>query len=226
MRICRVCRRWNQLSRDSMFWRCVNFQEAISILKQDHVIDSIVGKVVLSSTAIQIVDLSGTHCQLITDQALIYLSKHCPRLRKINLSSRVLIGNHGVKAIARACPLEEIILDNCFRVGDKGITEITKCGFALSSLSIANCFKVSDRSLTKVIKNCSGLQELNITGCTRITDKTINKLGKYSKSLKKICLKNTVDISIEAIEVLVQGVPNLCHIELGILQDEARTMAA
>lgn len=225
MRIRRVCHRWNQLSRDSMFWRYVNFEEYISVLKQDRITDSLVPKIVTSSAAIQFVDLSGTHCQLITDQTLVHLSKHCLRLRKINLSNRVLIGNHGVKAIARACPLEQIILDNCFRVSDKGITEITKC-LALTTLSITNCFKVSDKSLTKMAKNCSELQELNITGCTRITDKTINKLGKYSKSLKRISLKNTVDISIEAIEVLVQGIPNLRHIELGILQDEARTMAA
>lgn len=208
-----------------MFWRFVDFKVSIDILKKELVSDSSVATVVSCSTAIQVVDLSGTHCQLITDQTLIHLSKHCPQLRKINLSSRVLIGNRGIKAIARACPLEEITLNNCFRVSDKGIAEIAKCS-RLTSLSIAYCFKVSDRSLTKVIKKCCGLQELNIPGCTRLTDTTINTLGKYSKSLKKISLKNTMDITIDAIEALVQGVPDLHHVELGILQDEVRTMAA
>lgn len=224
MRICCVCRTWNRLSRDSMFWRFVDFK-VLTSPKNNLVNDISVEKLISSSTAIQMVDLSGTHCQLITDHTLQYLAKCCPRLRIINLSNRLLISNYGIQAIARACPLEEITLDNCCKLGDKGISEIARCT-KLTSLSVAYCFKISDKSLVKVLKKCHQLKTLNISGCTRITDKTITTLGQFSKSLNKISLKNTLDISIEAIEFLVQGVPDICHVELGILQDEVRTRAA
>jgi len=225
MRISCVCRRWDRLCRDSTFWRFVDFKLCTTV-KRKFVEDSDVEAVVSYSAAIQIVDLSGIHCQLITDLSLGHLAKYCPRLRKLNLSDRVLVTSNGIAHIASLCRhIEVLVLDNCCRIGDKGIAAIARCS-RLSMLSIAHCFKVSDKSLVKVAKRCPKLQALDISGCTRITDKSIKTLGRYSKLLTKISLKNTTDISIDAIEILVKGVSGLRHVELGILQDEVRTIAA
>jgi hypothetical protein len=192
----------------------------------ENITDDTVRAVTSYSAAIQIVDLSGEHCKSITDTSLGYLAKYCPRLRKLNLAGRTSVTNHGIHSIACSCPhIEHLILNKCYKISDKGLKSLGKCSM-LTVLSVAYCIKITDKGLSTVAKNCRSLEALNIAGCSKVSDKGVRALGRYCKLLRKIDLKHTTEISIEAIEILVRGAPMLSHVQLGILQDEYRTIAA
>lgn len=218
-----TCRRWNNLCKDSLFWREVDF----SFCSSQRVTDDSVKVVTSYAMGIQSIDFSGDQCELITDKAIGHVARNCQRLQKLNISGRERITNRGLSHIARNCPLlKELNVENCEEISDKGIKSIAKNCRRLNVLSLASCSKISDKGVRFIAKKCKNLQSLNIAGCVGVSDTSLMTIGKHCHSLRNINLKDITGISFYGIESLVSGNPGMTHVRLGIVGDAQNTMTA
>ena len=219
-----VCKKWNGLCKDSFFWRTVDFAFCNSFKS---ITDDTVRAVASYSSGIQSIDLSGDHCEPITDVAVSHVGRFCPQLQKLNLAGRCNISNRGLRLVARSCPrLRELNVDKCKRIGDKGIKFVSGRCSELEVLSVACCHKITDKGMHTVAQKCTHLKVLNVAGCKNISDKTLVFLGQNCSTLQNINLKDIETISLYGIESLVGGTPSLTHVHLGVIRDVQNTMAA
>ena len=218
-----VCQRWNNLCKDSLFWREVDFKFCGAA---QPITNETVKAVTSYSTGIQSIDLSGDHCKPITDEAIGHVARSCPRLQRLNIAGRTKVSNRGLTVIARNCPLlKELDVEKCHEISNNGIKSIASRCRELKSLSVARCHKITDKGMCFVAQECNNLQRLSIAGCSRITDKSLTTLGKHCDLLRDINLKDIQSITSYGIERLVSGNPNLTHVHLGIVQDTKITLA-
>lgn len=219
-----VCQRWNNLCKDSLFWREIDFSFCSA---SQQLTDETVRAVTSYSMGIQSIDLSGDHCEPITDEALGHVARSCQRLQRLNVAGRGKVSDRGLSLIARNCALlKELNVDKCDGISDKGIKYIARRCCELTVLSVARCQKVSDKGMQFVAQKCTSLQSLNIAGCGRVSDKSLASLGHYCHALRAINLKDVSGITFYGIESMVSGTPELTHVHLGIIQDARNTMVA
>ncbi|XP_068750664.1 F-box/LRR-repeat protein 20-like isoform X2 [Montipora capricornis] len=219
-----TCKRWNSLCKDALFWREVDFQFC-SFPRE--ITDEIVKAVVSYSTRIQSLDLSGDHCEPITDDSLGHVANFCPRLQRLNIAGRKNVSNRGLSLIARNCLLlEELNVEKCQGINDKGLHSVAKNSRRLRVLSVAGCKKISDKGIEVVVEKCRNMQNFNLAGCIGISDKSLTRIGKHCRSLRSISLKDTNNITSYGIESLVSGTPEMTHVHLGVIRDTQNTMIA
>lgn len=176
---------------------------------------------------IQSIDLSGDHCEPITDEAISHVARSCQRLQRLNIAGRNKVSNRGLSIIARHCPLlKELNVEKCDDISDKGIKSIARRCCELKVLSVARCQKISDKGIRFVAQKCPSLQSLNISGCGGVSDKSLTSVGEHCHLLRDINLKDLQGITFYGIESLVSGTPELTHVHLGIIQDTRNTMVA
>ena len=142
-----TCRRWNNLCKDSIFWREVDF----SFCNARQITDEVVRAVTSYSMGIQSIDLSGDHCEPITDEAVGHVARFCQRLQRLNIAGRNRVSNRGLRLIARNCPLlKELNVEKCNGISDNGIKSIAENCHDLKILSLASCSKISDKGVRVV----------------------------------------------------------------------------
>ena len=219
-----ACQRWNSLCKDSLFWREVDF----SFCSASHQLtDKTVRAVMSYSMRIQSIDLSGDHCEPITDDGLGHVARSCQRLQRLNVAGRRKVTDRGLSLIARNCSfLKELNVDKCLAITDKGIKYIVRRCSELTVLSVARCYKISDKGLQFVAQKCTNLQSLNIAGCSRVSDTSLASLGHCCHAMRDITLKDVQSITFYGIDSMVSGTPELTHVHLGIIQDARNTMVA
>lgn len=219
-----VCKGWNNLCKDSLFWREVDFTFCSAT---QQITDDVVRAVTSYSVAIQSIDLSGDQCEPITDEALCHVARFCQRLQRLDIDGRNNVTNRGLGLIARNCPLlQELNLEKCRGISDKGLQLVAKNCRQLKILSLAGCKKISDKGVRLVAQKCNSMQSLNLAGCSEISDKSLTSIGKYCHSLRSVNLKDIDGITFYGIESLVSGTPELTHVHLGIIRDKQNTMIA
>lgn len=219
-----TCRRWNNLCKDSVFWREIDFAFCSAT---QQVTDDTVRAVTSYSMGIQSIDLSGDHCEPITDDAIGHMARFCQRLQRLNIAGRNNVTNRGLGLIARNCPLlKELNIEKCEGISDKGIKSVAKNCRELKVLSLARCNKISDKGVRFVAQKCTNLQSLSIAGCGGVSDKSLKSIGKHCHSLRSINLKDIDSITFYGIENLVSGTPEMTHVYLGIIRDTRNTMVA
>ena len=219
-----VCQRWNNLCKDSLFWREVDFSFCSA---SQQLTDETVRAVTSYSMGIQSIDLSGDHCEPITDEALGHVARSCQRLQRLNVAGRRKVSDRGLNLIARNCSLlKELNVDKCLGITDKGIKYIAKRCCKLTALSVMRCQKISDKGLQFVAQKCTNLQSLNIAGCGRVSDQSLASLGQCCHAMRDINLKDVPSITFYGIESMASGTPELTHVHLEIIQDARNTMVA
>ena len=218
-----ACRRWNNLCKDLLFWRKVDF----SFCSSQRVTDDLVRAVTSYAMGIQSIDLSGDHCERITDEAICHVARSCQRLQRLNIAGRDRVTNRGLSLIARNCPLlKELNVTNCYEIGDKGVKTVAKNCRRLKVLSLASCSKISDKGIRLIAQKCTSLRSLDISGCSGVSDNSLISIGKHCHSLQNINLKEITGITFYGIERLVHGNPEITHVRLGIIRDARNTMIA
>lgn len=219
-----VCQRWNNLCKDSLFWREVDFTFCGAT---QQITDETVKAVTSYSMGIQSIDLSGNHCEPITDEAIGHVARSCQRLQRLNIAGRSKVSNRGLSVIARNCPLlKDLNVEKCDGISNNGIKSIANRCSELKILSVARCQKITDKGIRFVAQECKNLRSLSMAGCSGITDKSLTSLGKHCNTLRDINLKDIQGITFCGIEGLVSGNPELTHVHLGIVQDTKNTMVA
>lgn len=91
----------------------------------------------------------------------------------------------GVMAIARGCPLLQIInLSYCTEVTDYSLRSLSKCS-NLNTLEIRGC-QVSSSGLAAVAAGCRKLTKLDIKKCYFVDDAGMLLLARFSQNLRQV----------------------------------------
>jgi hypothetical protein len=121
-------------------------------------------------------------CPLLGDQTLAFLSRNCPRLRKIYWIGVNSLTRAGIEALARLPRLHVLNFSSAALASDACRTILTQCT-QLRFLDLSFC-PVQDEAFDNVQ---APLQFLNLQGCSLLTHKTLDRLA-YLPHLRHLAL--------------------------------------
>ncbi|XP_071396838.1 F-box/LRR-repeat protein 2 [Centroberyx affinis] len=92
-------------------------------------------------------------CILVTDNTLVQLSIHCPRLQALSLSHCELITDDGIRALSSsACGQERLTvveLDNCPLITDVTLEHLKSC-HRLERIELYDCQQVTRAGIKRI----------------------------------------------------------------------------
>ena len=177
---------------------------------------------------LQYIDLSDSD---ILDSSLEYLSNGCSRLRSFIINDCKQVTDEGFCQFIQVAGkyLNEIQIQRCLLITDKGIRSITEHCNRLKHLDIQGVTNVTNNGILILSKACRQLEFLDIsvfirfssTSCQsrvpHVTGEGLSPLGQYSHLLKVI---NCSGVSkIEKFGKIACGCPNLTKISLRYCYD-------
>ncbi|CAN1772670.1 F-box protein At3g58530 [Linum perenne] len=93
--------------------------------------------------------------------------------------------------------LEDLNLNVCQKISDKGIEAITSCCPELKIFSVYWNVRVTDVGIKHLVENCKRICDLNLSGCKNISDKSMQLIGDNYPELLSLnltrCIKLTDD---------------------------------
>ncbi|KAI8987641.1 hypothetical protein BDF20DRAFT_904650 [Mycotypha africana] len=172
--------------------------EKLDIYICDHLADSSVHTfITYNHNSLTFLSLAG--CNRITDEAIISVAHHCPKLMHLDLRACGLISDVSIKAIATHCP--NLFHLNVGRVRDRekitmasinlvaqqtqvGVLGLAGCDITdeclillaqarnkgLERISVNNCYRITNRSLRAYVTYCPNLSVFEMKECHRIND--------------------------------------------------------
>lgn len=91
----------------------------------------------------------------INDESLRALSKHCHKLKIINLNGCSAITNEGVQYLSKNCPnLVYCNLSKCFAITDQSLVYLGQGTTLLKSLLLMGCHQLTDQGFKALTENC------------------------------------------------------------------------
>nr|XP_032818828.1 F-box/LRR-repeat protein 7-like isoform X1 [Petromyzon marinus] len=159
-------------------------------------------------------DMSG--CSGLTDEGLLAVARHCPRLARLYLRRCPGVADGGLRALARHCTaLRELSLCDCPTATDAGLRDVAAAlGPRLRYLSLAHCERVTDVTLRCLGRRCPGLRYLNARGCLGVTDRGLESLGRGCPRLRSLDVGRCPLVTDVGLEVLARGCPGLKRLGL------------
>jgi hypothetical protein len=162
---------------------------------------------------LRVLDLTGSD---VTDASLIYISKYCPELLKIDLNSigkdpRTSVTSAGIVAVAHGCPMLQVVfLRRCTVINDEAVVALATHCPQLRELNLGGCVAVTDLSLQKLGESSKFLKSLDLSRTSITDDGVVNLvLGSCGQSLQEIHLGGCVRITDEAVEAVSQYCPQI-----------------
>ena len=97
-------------------------------------------------------ELNLNGCREISDKSLVYISKSCKNLKRLEVYWNCRINDFCIKKIASASPELEII-------------------------NLSGCKYLSDASITFLVQQCPKIRELNLTRLPKLTEKGLEAVA-------------------------------------------------
>ncbi|KAI8072148.1 uncharacterized protein B0P05DRAFT_549091 [Gilbertella persicaria] len=165
--------------------------EKLDIYICDHLSDSSIYTFIIHNhQSLTYLSLAG--CNRITDEAVLSVAKHCPRLEHLDLRACGLISDVSIQEIANQCPRLHHL--NVGRVRDR--EKITSRSIKLIALKtqvavlgLAGC-DMTDECLVLLAKcRGAGLERISVNNCYRITNKSVQAYVKHCPNLSVFEMK-------------------------------------
>ncbi|XP_032807066.2 uncharacterized protein LOC116940872 [Petromyzon marinus] len=160
-------------------------------------------------------DMSG--CSALTDEGLLAVARHCPRLARLYVRRCAGVSDAGLRALARHCgaSLRELSLCDCADATDAGLGEVAAAaGPRLRYLSLAHCARVTDAALRHVGRHCPGLRYLNARGCAGVSDRGLEALARGCPRLRSLDVGRCPLVTDAGLEALARGCPGVKRLGL------------
>ncbi|OKL60306.1 SCF E3 ubiquitin ligase complex F-box protein grrA [Talaromyces atroroseus] len=117
-------------------------------------------------------------------------------IRRLNLTALASkVTDAELLSFAECKRVDRLTLTNCFKLTDRGVSEIVEGNRHLQALDVSDLRSLTDNFLYIVAKNCPRLQGLNITGCTKITDESLVVISQSCKHLKRLKLNGVTQVT-------------------------------
>ena len=120
---------------------------------------------------ISVYTIDLAHCEEITNDGLINLTKSCPNLQNIDLTYCELITDNGLINLAQSCHnLQSINLTQCNLITDDGLINLAQSCPNLQTINLFGCNLITDDGLINLAQSCPNLQSIYLADCKLITD--------------------------------------------------------
>ncbi|KAG8846161.1 SCF ubiquitin ligase complex subunit [Tulasnella sp. 330] len=170
----------------------------------------------------------------------LYLSRPFDHLRMLDLTGCGSLNDEAMEGIVVNCPkIRNLVLAKCSQLTDEAIASICKLGRHLHYLHLGHVSNITDRAVTGLARACSRLRYIDLACCPlltdmsvfelavlpklrriglvrvpNLTDQAIYSLGESHTSLERIHLSYCENISVQAINYLLQRLLKLTHLSL------------
>ncbi|KAH8094915.1 hypothetical protein BXZ70DRAFT_344105 [Cristinia sonorae] len=132
--------------------------------------------------------LDLTNCYQLTDDAIIGITTHAPRI-------------------------QTLLLTGCIRLTDRALESMTKLSHHLDVLTMAHIDNITDRGISALCGACIRIRSIDISYCSLLTDLTVLELGSLSE-LNRLCATNIPSITDNAVLFLAEHAPHLADLHL------------
>ena len=160
----------------------------------------------LHASLLTSVDLS--FCERVGDAGVRALARCCPLLTHVCLCDCRKLTDGGVESLVRRCKrLESLSLELCTRVTDVGVQAVARgAKRTLCALNLGGCFKVTNVGISIVADHGQHLEVLNLGGC-QLMDFDVEDICKKCVRLRVLDLRaccKITDASARAIGLLAK----------------------
>ena len=165
-------------------------------------------------------NLGLKNCWAVTNIGIEKLTKHCPAVTSLDLSSVWEITDGGLFSIGRGCAdfLVSINLSNCRKVSDEGIIAILENAQLLQFINVDYCKKLSSKSLKH--PRWGSISEMSIQRCTGIRDEGFlnwveeQKGDKEHFDMEECNLSDCSFLTTKSLKSIAELCPNLKYLNL------------
>ncbi|KAF5203461.1 F-box/LRR protein [Thalictrum thalictroides] len=157
----------------------------------------------ISATSLSLTNVSLRWCSLLTNHAVVCLSKNMD-LRVLDLRVGRNIGDEAMKAIGSLCKLMILLLDGS-DITDTGLTYLGQLvKGSLVSLSVRGCKRLTDRCIDAIFDGSSAkaLQNLDLSNIPNLTDHGILSLAKTRVSISELRIRGCPHIGDTSVMAL------------------------
>ncbi|KAF7589447.1 SCF ubiquitin ligase complex subunit [Aspergillus hancockii] len=134
---------------------------------------------------------------------------------RLNLSALMAEVSDGtVVPFAQCNRIERLTLTNCFKLTDKGVSDLVEGNRHLQALDVSDLRSLTDHTLYTVARNCPRLQGLNITNCIKVTDDSLIVVSENCRHVKRLKLNGVVQVTDKAITAFARNCPAILEIDL------------
>lgn len=134
----------------------------------------------------------------VTDNAVHDLSRGCPLLKALDLSSNNPFGgsqisDDGVEALSKLVMMERLNLQGAV-ITDAGVCFIAENFPNLKALNLGSCYRITDEGVGNIVRNTENLTHLSLFQCFNLTDVSIHNISRNLASLKHLDLHSCVGL--------------------------------
>eukprot|EP00899_Mesostigma_viride_P005421 jgi/Mesvir1/14880/Mv05489-RA.1 len=144
-------------------------------------------------------NLNAWECDAVTDGSVAALATHCPLLQNVDVS-HTSVGDEGIAALARLCPLVTLRAEHCKGVTDAGISAIGEHCSQLDKLWVAGCEGVTIPAAMALLRKCRWLSVLDILCSSQTSDSTFKDVKRLCPRMKRCVSALLVYISSDGEE--------------------------
>uniref|UniRef100_H2ZE34 F-box domain-containing protein n=1 Tax=Ciona savignyi TaxID=51511 RepID=H2ZE34_CIOSA len=168
---CLVCKYWHEICCDPSFWRVINLPRRRLITNE------VLLRVVGYGREIHSIDISELHNKGLTSEAVLSVSKACPKLRKLVISNSIPRAEEKlVIQIIKNCPHLKHLGIDMLNLTDETMFAISTRLKNLEVLSVNKNYSITDDGVIAVIRRCKKIHTLGLDEI-EITDRTLNELA-------------------------------------------------
>lgn len=154
----------------------------------------------------------------VTDCTIRHIVRFCPQLTNLNLSDCQLITDEGLRCLAGYSSIKVLILQNCRKITDIGLSHLKNTCHRLETLHLGGCNLISDNGIIGLV-TASGntIRRINLSDCSHVTGSTIHAIaGVCGPRLEWLDIKCTKAIRHSDLEYLVTHCPNINRLNVSM----------
>ncbi|KAI7890812.1 uncharacterized protein EV154DRAFT_510266 [Mucor mucedo] len=154
----------------------------------------------------------------VTDNTIRHIVRFCPHLTSLNLSDSQLITDEGLRCLAGYSSIKVLILQNCRKITDIGLSYLKSACHQLETLHLGGCNLISDNGIIGLV-TASGntIRRINLSDCSHVTGSTIHAIaGVCGPRLEWLDIKCTKAIRHTDLEYLVTHCPNISRLNVSM----------
>ncbi|GAA5831222.1 hypothetical protein JCM11251_007797 [Rhodosporidiobolus azoricus] len=158
--------------------------------------------------------LDVTSCAALTDAAVSGIVKYAPRLRNLILAKCTRLTDESLYAICGVGKhLHYLHLGHVSSITDRAVIAIARSCTRLRYIDLAYCNNLTDLSVTELAANLPRLKRIGLVRVTSITNASLQALQPRT-SLERIHLSYCDNLSVAAVNEMLQSLPRLTHVSL------------
>lgn len=166
--------------------------------------------------SIELKSLDLSHCDQITDIALIKIIERCPNLQSLNITRCEKITDASMFALAyyNNMTLQSLTISKCGNITDNGALEIIRSCPNLTDLNVSQCIGITNETMFHLANHCTNIISLNISWCWYISDVGMDEVSSNCTKLQVLNISKCWNISEDSMIKIFMNCPNIQSLDI------------